>query len=159
MPLDAAQQAQLRAIRSLDDSAIVDFSLEHEFLSNYSRTVVKVDGVFYNTAEHAFQAQKAANAADRARIIAAETPGEAKAIARKAPVVRGWFSGGRDVAMRKVLAAKVRVCTLDTCSGGRSCLPSGRALLAAGALCGAGSACARACLSVCPSRHPRAKPA
>ena len=112
MPLDAAQQAQLRAHRSLDDSSIVDFSFRHEFLSNFSRTPVSVDGVIYSTSEHAFQAQKAANAADSARIAAAATPTVAKAIARKVQVVPGWFSGGREVAMRKVLAAKVRVCAL-----------------------------------------------
>ena len=111
MPLSAAQQKQLRANRGLDDSAIVYFGREYEFLSNFLPAPVQVDGVLYKTAEHAFQAQKVATAADRQRVLAAATAGAAKAIGRSSsvPKVPGWFGEGRKEAMRKVLAAKVRV--------------------------------------------------
>ena len=110
VPLSAAQQTQLRAARNLDGNAVVYFGGVYEFLSNFYWTPVVLNGMRYKTAEHAFQAQKVANAADRARVVAAAKPGGAKAIARSVAEVPGWFGGGREVAMRKVLAAKVRVC-------------------------------------------------
>jgi predicted NAD-dependent protein-ADP-ribosyltransferase YbiA (DUF1768 family) len=110
-PLNSAQQKKLRANRDLDDTAIVYFGGEYAFLSNFWRAPVTLDdGVMYRTAEHAFQAQKATNAADRARVVAAAGPGGAKAVGGSIAKVPGWFGEGRKEAMRKVLAAKVRVC-------------------------------------------------
>lgn len=116
MPLTQSQQQQLRA--KFGDDAIVYFGGPNEFLSNFFRSPVVLDGVTYKTAEHAFQAQKAADPVARAKIVKAATPKQAKKQGRKVVRVPGWFSGVRDEAMRKALAAKVRARCL--CARARS---------------------------------------
>jgi len=108
MPLSQPQQQRLRA--KFGDTAIVDFG--SGFLSNYYVSPVVVDGVTYKSGEHAFQAQKAADPVTRTNIINAPTPGKAKDLGREALRVPGWFSSVRDVAMSKVVAAKVRLLLL-----------------------------------------------
>lgn len=68
-----------------DDSAgtIRAFRGEHGFLSNFHRSPIRVEGTEYPTVEHAFQAAKAANAAEGAWVGAAPTPGEAKRRGRR----------------------------------------------------------------------------
>ena len=109
MPLSDYAQQGLRA--KFGPNAIVHFGGTHKFLSNFTKASVVLDGVVYPTSEHAFQAQKTTDAAVRARIASAKTAKEAKAIGRMAAstsATPGWFSGGRDEAMRRALEAKVR---------------------------------------------------
>lgn len=110
MPLSQSQQQHLRNM--FGEDAIVYFGGQNEFLSNFFRSPFVLDGVTYKSGEHAFQAQKFTDPASRASIVKAATAGAAKKQARKlargGSVTPGWFSGARDEAMRKALAAKVR---------------------------------------------------
>ena len=119
------QQVQLRAKLS-KPTAIVHFGGDYAWLSNFSGHRVVVDGAEYKTAEHAFQALKTTDAAQHAHIAAASTPAEAKRrgrdVSRGPNLTPSWFGGGRDEAMRKVLAAKVRARAL---AAARSALARG----------------------------------
>ena len=110
MPLSAYEQQQLRA--KFGDDAIVHFDGAHAFLSNFTAAPCVPDGVTYKTAEHAFQAQKTTDIGMRARIAAASSATQAKRLGRQVAggpnMTPGWFSGGRDEAMRTALAAKAR---------------------------------------------------
>jgi ribA/ribD-fused uncharacterized protein len=55
------------------------------FLSNFHAHVFEIDGVRYGSAEHYYQAAKALDASWHARIAAAATPAEAKALGKQCP--------------------------------------------------------------------------
>jgi predicted NAD-dependent protein-ADP-ribosyltransferase YbiA (DUF1768 family) len=103
------------AMEQFGADAITSFKGRYSFLSNYYKKAFSfvLDGVRYNTAEHSFQAQKSTDPLERARIASAYSPTKAKALGRAAMntqnATKGWFGEARDVAMRDVLAAKVRV--------------------------------------------------
>jgi predicted NAD-dependent protein-ADP-ribosyltransferase YbiA (DUF1768 family) len=77
--------------------AVVHFDGPHKFLSNFTRAPFVMEGVAYASAEHAFQAQKSTDAAERARIGAATSSSRAKALGRAAAngphATPGWFTG------------------------------------------------------------------
>ena len=62
------------------------FMHEFAFLSNYARILPESPV----TVEHLYQAAKAACPEDAARIMSAETPGDAKKLARKIKKVDNW---------------------------------------------------------------------
>ena len=62
------------------------FMHEFAFLSNYARILPESPV----TVEHLYQAAKAACPEDAARIMSAETPGDAKKVARKIKKVDNW---------------------------------------------------------------------
>lgn len=66
-------------------SEITSFKGRHRFLSNFWPAKVCLNGVFYPTVEHAYQAAKFQNPSTRNRIRVASSPGQAKRIARKMP--------------------------------------------------------------------------
>ncbi|HRS74679.1 MAG TPA: NADAR family protein [Anaerolineaceae bacterium] len=77
-----------------DQNAIVSFSREYYFLSNfYPAEVYRLD-VFdpfpYRTVEHAFQAAKAINGSDAEAIRMAKTPTEAKLLGRHVTLRSDW---------------------------------------------------------------------
>jgi ribA/ribD-fused uncharacterized protein len=88
------------------------FSGEWEPLSNFARVPVTIYSsledreIMYPTAEHAFNAAKTLDPAERAAILAASTPGEAKRLGRKATLRPGWATHVRYTAMRMVIEAK-----------------------------------------------------
>lgn len=88
--------------------AIVSFSGKtYGFLSNYyTRPLMMPDSALYASAEHAFQARKAACAHDHDKIQAARTPSMAKKMGRKVAFKDGWHKELRNEVMRAVLAAK-----------------------------------------------------
>lgn len=57
---------------------IKEFQGKNRFLSNFYICNVKVYGIIYKSAEHAYQAMKATNEEDRRYIQEASTPGKAK---------------------------------------------------------------------------------
>ena len=63
---------------------------EHGCLSNFARHGFAVDGVYWPTVEHYFQAQKAAGTEDGERIRRAHTPKEAKRLGRTVPLHSDW---------------------------------------------------------------------
>lgn len=60
------------------------------FLNNFHACEVEYHGQLYPSVEHAFQAAKACNEFDRARILAARTPGEAKRLGNRIKLRSDW---------------------------------------------------------------------
>jgi ribA/ribD-fused uncharacterized protein len=78
-------------------------------LSNFSPHPVVLDGAFWPTAEHAYQAQKLAPGPERAAVAAALTPHEAKQVARaRRDAWRADWDDVKEDVMRAVLTAKFR---------------------------------------------------
>ena len=85
--------------------SIDSFRGEHSFLSNMSESPVELSGVKYPTVEHAFQAAKTTDPAERAKILSAKTPAEAKKIGRTLTLRKDW-NQMREEVMEKALRAK-----------------------------------------------------
>lgn len=88
--------------------AITAFRGDHEFLSNFYRCPMKVDGLEYATLEHAFQAAKATSDEMRETIRLAGTPGRAKHLGRTVELPADWEQRRIDV-MRQLLAIKFAI--------------------------------------------------
>ncbi len=69
---------------------IDNFSGEHRFLSNFYPSPIYVDGLRFPTVEHAFQAAKTSDVADKERIAQAKSPGRAKSLGRKVRLRKDW---------------------------------------------------------------------
>jgi N-glycosidase YbiA len=69
---------------------ITAFRDRYAFLSNFHPVKFEYNGFIYNSAEHAFQAAKAANPAVHDAIALARTPGAAKALGRTCRIRPGW---------------------------------------------------------------------
>jgi len=69
---------------------ISSFSGHHRFLSNFFPCEIELDGEIYVSLEHAFQARKTLDLAERAKVRAAKTPGDAKHLGRKVTLVENW---------------------------------------------------------------------
>lgn len=72
------------------NTPITSFTGHYSFLSNFYPAPVAVSHGTYHTAEHAFQASKAAREEDRQRIRATETPQKAKKIGRSIKLRDNW---------------------------------------------------------------------
>lgn len=84
----------------------VDPALEWpDWASNFAPIPVTLAGTRYRTGEHAYQAQKATNVVDRARIIEAPTPAAAKRIGNQIKCREDW-ARVRVPVMSEVVAAK-----------------------------------------------------
>lgn len=82
------------------------FIREHYFLSNFAESWIVVDDDEYPTGEHAFQALKTTNLAQRDKIARAATPSKAKYLGRSLELRDDWDQVYRYDAMRKVLYGK-----------------------------------------------------
>lgn len=69
---------------------IQEFKDEFRFLSNFYSSPVKVDGILYPTAEHAYQAQKTLDENRRREIANLPSPGAAKKEGRKLLLRKDW---------------------------------------------------------------------
>lgn len=78
----------------------------HFYLSNFHRGPVVIDGVTYASGEHAFNAAKTLDPAERAKVIAALTPAKAKRVGRGVTLRPGWDDRVRYRAMDRVVAEK-----------------------------------------------------
>lgn len=85
---------------------ITEMKGEYAFLSNFHPSPITIEGQEYPTAEHAFQALKTDDPAERAAIAAAAKPGTAKRLGKKVNLRPGWNDGVRDAAMTQVIRAK-----------------------------------------------------
>lgn len=83
------------------------FKGEHEFLSNFYPAETWCDGVVYPTSEHAYQAAKTADLAERARVLAAVGPADAKRVGRTLTLRPDWEDVKVSV-MEAVLRSKFR---------------------------------------------------
>jgi len=70
--------------------AIERFTGEFTFLSNFHPCEIALGGLAYPSVEHAFQAAKTNDPAERDRIRRAPTPGQAKRLGRRATLRPGW---------------------------------------------------------------------
>lgn len=86
-------------------NTIKQFTGKYAFLSNFYPATVTYEGDTYPTAEHAFQAAKTIDPAERAMIRAKPTPGKAKAAGRKVTLRPHW-EAVKVAVMRQVVAAK-----------------------------------------------------
>jgi ribA/ribD-fused uncharacterized protein len=84
---------------------IDDFRGDYAFLSNFHVAPVTVNHITYPTVEHAFQACKTVNEAERRHIAAAPTPGEAKRRGRHATLRADWDEV-RITCMRSIVWCK-----------------------------------------------------
>ena len=79
-------------------SGVIDrFVGDYWFLSNFYPSPVTFNGVVYPTVEHAYQAAKTLDPAERERIRICETPGQAKRLGRRVKLRSDWESIKIDV--------------------------------------------------------------
>ncbi len=69
---------------------IKQFKGGFDFLSNFHPAHVALDGVRYDTVEHAFQAAKTTDKIERREVRNADTPGKAKKLGRKVTLRPDW---------------------------------------------------------------------
>lgn len=68
------------------------FMGQYRFLSNFYPACVVLDEVVYRTVEHAFQAAKTLDAAERQHIAACTQPGQAKRLGQRVTLRPKWNS-------------------------------------------------------------------
>lgn len=73
-----------------EQAKILGFFGEYRFLSNFHPSVVILDGQRYPTVEHAYQAAKTLDAEQRAHILQAPTPKEARQMGRSVTMRPDW---------------------------------------------------------------------
>lgn len=78
------------------------FAGRYRFLSNFYYGPVYLDGVEYNTVEHAYQAAKNNDIVYRDMVWRAKTPSIAKSIGRKAVLRKDWEDVKLDIMYRLV---------------------------------------------------------
>ena len=71
-------------------SDIKGFNKEFRFLSNFYPAVVEYDGLEYSSTEHAYQAAKTLDAAERRRIRESQKPGDAKRLGKQVKMRTDW---------------------------------------------------------------------
>jgi len=69
---------------------ILEFKGEFWWLSNFSESKVRLDGAEYRTVEHAYQAAKTTNVAERQEVMDAPGPRVAKKLGRKVTMRSDW---------------------------------------------------------------------
>lgn len=69
---------------------IKGFNKENRFLSNFYPATVEYDGLEYSSTEHAYQAAKTLDAAERRRIRESQKPGDAKRLGKQVKMRTDW---------------------------------------------------------------------
>jgi ribA/ribD-fused uncharacterized protein len=83
---------------------ITSFKGRYAFLSNFNHTPFSYAGHDWPTAEHAFQAGKAASLFDFQKVRQAGSPGEAKRLGRSIPCREDWEQVKRELMLSILLA-------------------------------------------------------
>jgi ribA/ribD-fused uncharacterized protein len=78
--------------RTVPAEPITSFHGPHEFLSNFSPSPIEVEGILYPTVEHAFQAAKTHDPAEKQAIANLPKPGQAKRAGKKVQLRPDWES-------------------------------------------------------------------
>ncbi len=76
--------------------------------SNFSPSLIEIEGIIYPTVEHAFQAQKTLDMVERLFISGLPTPGKARQMGRKLQLRKDWEEVKYDimvVCLRKKFSA------------------------------------------------------
>lgn len=87
---------------------ILSFQGEHRFLSNFFPARVPLDGVWYPTVEHAYQAAKTTVLEERELVRLCRSPGQAKRMGRALTIREDW-ENRRVVIMRLLLWEKFQI--------------------------------------------------
>jgi ribA/ribD-fused uncharacterized protein len=87
---------------------IQEFSGENAFLSNFHPAPVEFEGVVYPTVEHAFQAAKTDDPAEREKVRSATTPRGARMLGQRVTLRAGWDSKRVNV-MRALVRKKFEI--------------------------------------------------
>jgi ribA/ribD-fused uncharacterized protein len=69
---------------------IEGFTGDFAFLSNFFTSPIEVRGILFPTVEHAYQAAKTTDPAERQQIVALHSPGQAKRAGQKLQLREGW---------------------------------------------------------------------
>lgn len=83
---------------------IDSFRGEYFFLSNFSNYGFELEGVYYKTVEHYFQAQKCINEQEFQQIVNAKTPALARKLGRKVSLRKDWPEVKEEIMMKGVRA-------------------------------------------------------
>lgn len=83
---------------------IDSFRGEYFFLSNFSNYGFELEGVYYKTVEHYFQAQKCINEQEFQQIVNAKTPALARKLGRKVSLRKDWPKVKEEIMMKGVRA-------------------------------------------------------
>ena len=83
------------------------FAGKYAFLSNFHDSVLIYEGIKYPTVEHAFQAMKTFDIAQRKEIANLRTPGEAKRAGRRVSLRADW-EDVKDNIMYEILCEKFK---------------------------------------------------
>ena len=86
---------------------ILSFKGKYAFLSNFSPHPVRARGILYPTVEHAYQAYKTLDPAERLGIRSCDTPGQAKRAGRRVTLRPDWDNVKLSV-MTALVKAKFR---------------------------------------------------
>ncbi len=84
---------------------ITRFKDEHRWLSNFWKVEIAYKGLTYETLEHAYQTQKTFNLSERAWIMVAESPGQAKYRGGRVEIREDWEQV-KDQVMLELLKIK-----------------------------------------------------
>ena len=87
------------------DDPITSFRIGYAFLSNFYAHPVGIDGDTYPTNEHAFQALKTDDPAERLKVREAKTPTSAKSLGKRVTLREDWDTVRFEV-MERVVRAK-----------------------------------------------------
>lgn len=69
---------------------VESFTGQYRWLSNFWPSSVLLDGRYYATVEHAYQAAKTVDSTERSTVALADSPGRAKARGRKVTLRADW---------------------------------------------------------------------
>jgi ribA/ribD-fused uncharacterized protein len=86
---------------------IDSFTGDNFYLSNFYHSQVEYNGTTYKTSEHAYQAEKAADAASKRKVRQADTPGKAKRLGRVVTMRENWDNLKYNV-MLEIVRAKFK---------------------------------------------------
>ena len=97
---------------------VTEFRSGYFFLSNFYLTPITYDGYLYPSLEHAFQASKTLNLDERLKIVACETPGQAKRMGKEVTLRSDWeqvkISIMRELLYQKFRDTVLRIRLLET---------------------------------------------
>jgi len=91
---------------NVEPNAITSFSGEFRFLSNFWICPILYDGLEFGSTEHAYQAAKTASRMYREMIRDAKTPGEAKRMGKRVPLIPGFHTDGTALSVMEALVTQ-----------------------------------------------------
>lgn len=78
---------------------ITSFHGDYDFLSNFAHSPLSYEGENYPTVEHAFQAAKTFDPAERQKVREASSPGSAKRLGRRVTLRPDWEAVKYDIML------------------------------------------------------------